>query len=50
MKQTSGLHFIFARTSFAQILLTPACAAEKRGHAFYAPVFQSAPRSVKPEA
>jgi hypothetical protein len=30
--------------------VTPACAAEKRGHAFYAPVFQSAPRGVKPIA
>ena len=33
-----------------RLRLTPACAAGKRGHAFYAPVFQSAPRSVKPEA
>jgi len=30
--------------------VTPACAAEKRGHAFYAPVFQSAPRGVKKDS
>lgn len=30
--------------------ITPACAAEKRRHAFYAAVFQSAPRGVKTEA
>jgi hypothetical protein len=30
--------------------ITPACAAEKRGHAFYARVFQSAPCCVKKEA
>ena len=41
---------LFPQTPFRSQNLTPACAAEKRGHAFYAPVFQSAPRSVKPEA
>jgi len=40
-------YFVFAQTPFAQISLTPACAAEKRGHAFYAPVFQSAPCCVR---
>jgi len=42
--------YFFARTPFAKILLTPACAAGKRRHAFYAAVFQSAPRGVKQDS
>jgi hypothetical protein len=38
------------RTPFELKEVTPACAAGKRRHAFYAAVFQSAPRGVKQEA